>query len=60
MGDKVKRISAYDNALKQLSIAANKLKIRKGIHEYLKHCARIYIVSLPVIMDNGEIEVFTG
>ncbi|MHA1299073.1 MAG: hypothetical protein ACTSO9_06470 [Candidatus Helarchaeota archaeon] len=56
----MKEISPYDNALKQLAIAAEKLNLDEGLHEYLKHCARIYIVSIPVIMDNGEIEVFIG
>ncbi len=66
MGEKMKNnsikkeISAYDNAMKQLKIAADKLKLSEGIYEYLSHCARIYIVSLPVVMDDGEIDVFTG
>lgn len=54
----MKEISAYDNAMKQLAIAAEKLKLPKGIHDYLANCARIYIVSLPVVMDNGEIKNF--
>lgn len=53
-------ISAYDNALKQLEIASKRLKLSEGIYEYLSHCARIYIVSLPVVMDDGNIDVFTG
>jgi len=46
--------------MKQLKIASDKLGISEGIYEYLSHCARIYIVSLPVIRDNGDIDVFTG
>ncbi|MFX1450702.1 MAG: Glu/Leu/Phe/Val dehydrogenase, partial [Promethearchaeota archaeon] len=53
-------ISAYNNAMKQLKIASDKLGISEGIYEYLSNCARIYIVSLPVVRDNGDIDVFTG
>ena len=66
MGDKMNQeyceheISAYDNALKQLKISSDRLGLKEGIYEYLSHCQRIYIVALPVIRDNGEIDVFTG
>ncbi|MHA1376973.1 MAG: Glu/Leu/Phe/Val family dehydrogenase [Candidatus Helarchaeota archaeon] len=52
--------SAYDNALNQLKISADKLGLKKGIYEYLSHCQRIYIVALPIIRDNNKIDVFTG
>jgi glutamate dehydrogenase (NAD(P)+) len=53
-------VSAYSNALKQLRISSDKLGIKEGIYEYLSHCQRIYIVALPVVRDDGEIDVFTG
>jgi glutamate dehydrogenase/leucine dehydrogenase len=50
----------YDNALKQLELAAEILKLDPGIHEILKHPKRALQVSLPVKMDDGTIKVFTG
>jgi len=50
----------YEAALKQLDIAAEKLKLDPSIHEILKHPVRAFIVYVPVIMDNGSTRVFTG
>jgi len=48
----------YEAALKQLSAAAQKLKLDPGIHAILKHPMRTLIVNIPVIMDDGSIRVF--
>ena len=50
----------YQIALKQLEIAANQLKLEPWIHEILKHCMHISMVSLPIKMDNGSVKVFQG
>ncbi len=50
----------YVNALKQLEIAAKQLNLETWIHEILKHCMHISIVSLPVKMDDGSVKVFEG
>jgi glutamate dehydrogenase/leucine dehydrogenase len=50
----------YEAALKQLDIAAEKLKIDPGVHEILKRPMRVIIVNIPVVMDDGSIRVFTG
>jgi glutamate dehydrogenase (NAD(P)+) len=50
----------FDNALEQLRIAADYLKLDEGIHSILSQPKRILTVSLPVKMDNGETRVFTG
>jgi glutamate dehydrogenase/leucine dehydrogenase len=50
----------YEAALRQLDIAAEKLKIDSGIHEVLKRPMRVLMVNLPVVMDDGSIRVFTG
>ena len=50
----------YEAALRQLDIAAEKLKIDPGLHEILKHPMRTLIVNIPVVMDDGSIQVFTG
>jgi glutamate dehydrogenase/leucine dehydrogenase len=50
----------FDNALEQLRIAAEHLKLEDGIHEMLSHPKREVTVSLPTRMDHGETHVFTG
>jgi glutamate dehydrogenase (NAD(P)+) len=50
----------FDNALEQLRIAAEHLKLEDGIHQMLAHPKREVTVSLPTRMDNGETRVFTG
>ena len=50
----------FDNALEQLRIAAEYLKLEDGIHQMLAHPKRELTVSIPTRMDNGETHVFTG
>jgi glutamate dehydrogenase (NAD(P)+) len=50
----------FDNALEQLRIAAEYLKLEDGIHQMLSHPKRELTVSIPTRMDNGDIHVFTG
>jgi glutamate dehydrogenase/leucine dehydrogenase len=50
----------FENALEQLRIAAGYLKLEEGIHQILANPKRELKVSLPVKMDNGKIQVFTG
>jgi glutamate dehydrogenase/leucine dehydrogenase len=50
----------YETALKQLEVAAKKLKLDPDIHEILKVPKRVLIVSIPVKMDNGHIKTFIG
>lgn len=50
----------YQNALTQLSIAANILKINKDVLEILKVPKRILKVYIPVRMDDGSIKNFEG
>jgi len=52
--------AALDVALEQLSIAAEKLNLNKGIHEILKKPKRSIIVSVAIKMDDGEIGVFNA
>jgi glutamate dehydrogenase/leucine dehydrogenase len=53
-------LNPYGAALRQLDIAAKKLDLGFSIHEILKHPMRAFIVSVPVVMDDGSIRVFTG
>ena len=50
----------FENALEQLSIAAEYLKLDAGLLAVLSQPKRILTVSLPVRMDNGKVKVFTG
>src|SRR4029077_8386721 len=46
--------------LEEFDEAAHKLNLDRGIWEILTHPKRQIIVSCPVQMDNGAIQVFTG
>ena len=50
----------FENALEQLRLAAGYLKLDEGLHQILAHPKRQLTVSLPVKMDNGKTQVFTG
>lgn len=56
----MKKHNPYQLALKQLDRVAKKLKLDPNIHEKLKHPKTVLIVSIPIIMDNGKLKVFTG
>lgn len=50
----------FDAMLQEFDGAARLLKLDPGIWRILTHPRRQVVVSCPVQMDNGEIEVFTG
>lgn len=50
----------FEVALQQLDNVAKYINLDKGIHKILQYPRRELIVSIPVKMDNGTIEVFTG
>ena len=52
--------NAYANALAQFDKAAAHLNLKEGIIETLRHPKRELTVNFPVMMDNGDIRVFTG
>ncbi|HEY6359467.1 MAG TPA: Glu/Leu/Phe/Val dehydrogenase [Vicinamibacterales bacterium] len=52
--------STFEAMLQQFDGAARILNLDPGIWKILTHPKRQIIVSCPVQMDNGEIEVFTG
>jgi glutamate dehydrogenase (NAD(P)+) len=52
--------TVFDMALEQLDSAAKRLKLKPDIHHVLQHCERELIVTCPVLMNDGRIEVFTG
>lgn len=50
----------FDAMLQEFDGAARILNLEPGIWKILTHPKRQIVVSCPVQMDNGEIEVFTG
>jgi glutamate dehydrogenase (NAD(P)+) len=49
-----------ESALAQLDRAAKALSLDPGMHRFLQQPERTLIVALPVTMDDGHLEVFTG
>jgi glutamate dehydrogenase (NAD(P)+) len=47
-------------ALHQLDSAAKAIGLDPGMHRFLRSNERSLIVSVPVVMDDGRLEVFTG
>ena len=56
----MKKHNPYQLALKQLDRVARKIKLDPNIHEKLKYPRTCLIVSIPIVMDDGRLKVFTG
>jgi glutamate dehydrogenase (NAD(P)+) len=52
--------SIFNAMLQEFDGAARLLGLEPGVWKVLTHPKRQIIVSCPVLMDNGEVEVFTG
>lgn len=50
----------WDTVLTLLDDVALRLELKPGIHAILRQPERELTVSVPVVMDDGEIQVFTG
>jgi len=59
-GGRADHESTFGAMLEQFNAAAELLKLDPGVWKILSTPKRLIIVSCPVQMDNGEIEVFTG
>jgi len=53
-------INPYQTAVQQLDEASKLIKLGDGMRQVLANPKRVLTVSLPIKMDNNEIEVFTG
>ena len=52
--------NSLDVAVQQLDQVAERINLDPSIHRRLRRPARSYIVSVPIRLDNGEVEVFEG
>jgi glutamate dehydrogenase (NAD(P)+) len=50
----------WDTVVAELDEVAARLKLARGIHAMLRQPERELTVSVPVVMDDGQIKVFTG
>ena len=54
------QIEPLDVALEQLKIAAEMLNLDPGVHAFLKRPKRTLTVSIPVKMDDDQVQIFWG
>jgi glutamate dehydrogenase (NAD(P)+) len=50
----------FDQVLEQMDRANRQMQIDPGIYEKLRHPKRSLIVSVPAMMDDGSVRIFTG
>jgi glutamate dehydrogenase (NAD(P)+) len=50
----------FEAMMSRLDYAAQKLNLDPGLYKLLRHPEKQIIVSVPVMRDNGEVEVYTG
>jgi glutamate dehydrogenase (NAD(P)+) len=53
-------LNVYESAEARFEIAAAKLGLEQGIYRYMKYPEKEITVYIPVALDSGQIEVFTG
>jgi glutamate dehydrogenase (NAD(P)+) len=56
----VDKENPFESMMERFDIAAKKLGLDEGIYNYLKNPVKQVITAVPVIMDNGTIDVFEG
>lgn len=60
MATKQQKINPLDVAMRQVDIAAERLKLDPGVCEKIKQTKRDLIVHFPVKMDDESVRIFTG
>lgn len=50
----------FESMMERFDIAAELLELEPGVYEYLKTPAKQVTVSIPIQMDNGQVEIFEG
>jgi glutamate dehydrogenase (NAD(P)+) len=56
----VNKENPFESMMERFDTAAKLLGLDEGIYKYLKSPTKQVITSIPIIMDNGNIEVFEG
>ncbi len=56
----IEKINPYDVAKTQIDIVAKEIGLDPNVTEYLKRIERALIVSIPIKMDNGSLQIFEG
>jgi glutamate dehydrogenase (NAD(P)+) len=54
------KINPYDVAKAQIDIVAKEMGLDPNVSEYLKRIERALIVTIPIKMDNGSLQIFEG
>ena len=52
--------SMFESVLARLDVAAKTMNLDENVNKILRNPSKLVKVSLPVMMDNGKIEVFEG
>lgn len=50
----------FEAMMSRFDFAATKLNLEPGLYKILRHPEKQIIVSVPVLRDNGEVDVYTG
>src|SRR5436189_2478724 len=50
----------FESMMKRFDVAADILGLEPGVYEYLKTPVKQIIVSIPIMMDDGQIRIFEG
>ncbi|HYA98420.1 MAG TPA: Glu/Leu/Phe/Val dehydrogenase [Methylomirabilota bacterium] len=53
-------MNVYQNAEARFEVAAKKLGLEQGLYKYLKYPNKEVTLYIPVGLDSGQLEVFTG
>jgi len=59
-GPKLDKESPFESMMERFRFAADILQLDEGMFQYLASPVKQIIVSIPIVMDNGQIEVFEG
>jgi glutamate dehydrogenase (NAD(P)+) len=60
MTDRDNEINPFEAMMSRFDLAAQKLNLDDGLYQFLRHPRREVIVYIPVFMDTGRLQVFTG
>ena len=56
----IEKINPYEVAKAQIDIVAEEMGLDKNVTEYLKRIERALIVTIPILMDDGSLQIFEG